>query len=76
MTSLPVSPCRPRGAGEEDDGRRGVAVSRCAVVGHRDLRRPVEGHGPEHTAEPAERRRPAPPPQEQHQRTLNPRWPL
>lgn len=71
LTSLPVSPSRSRGAGEEDDGGRGVAVSRRAVVGHRDLRRPVEGHGPEHPAEPAKRRGSAPRPQEQRQWTLN-----
>lgn len=62
--------CRPRGAGEEDDGGSGVAVSRCAAVGQRDLRRPVDRHGPTHAAEPTERRSPAPRPQEQRQRTL------
>ncbi|KAG7233071.1 hypothetical protein INR49_007525 [Caranx melampygus] len=40
-------------------------------AGPGNLRRPVEGHGGAHAAEPAERWRPAPQPQEQHQRTLN-----
>lgn len=55
-------PFRPRGAGEEDDGGRGVAISWRAVMGQRDLGWPVEGHGPGHPAEPAERRRSAPRP--------------
>ena len=40
-------------------------------MGQGDLRRPVEGRGRKRDAEPAERRRPAAQPQEQHQLTLN-----
>lgn len=66
---LPVPPLRPRGAGEEDDGGRGAALPRRAAVGPRDLRRPVEGHGSAHAADPAERCRPASAPP--GKRTLN-----
>lgn len=66
-----LCPCRPCGAGKEDDGGRCVAVSRRAGVGPGDLRRPVEGRGRTCAAEPTECRRPAPQPQEQHQLSLN-----
>ena len=66
-----LSPCRPRGAGEEDDGDRGATVSRRAAVGSRDLGRPVEGHGPKHAAEPGECRCPAPSPPRQRPGTMN-----
>lgn len=71
-----LSPRRPRGASEEDNGSCGIALSQCAIVGQGDLRRPVGGRGPEGTAEPPERRCPATHSQEQHYWTWTPTGPL
>lgn len=54
VTDSTSCPFRSRGAGKEDDGRRGAAVSQRSAVGSGDFRGPVDGHGPTHASEPTE----------------------